>query len=290
MAVEAAAGAAAARPRPTILGVINLSPESHVPGSHAAGLPALRTRAARLCAAGADYLELGARSISPECPRVSETEEWRRLQPALEALVAGGYRVAVDTWSESCAQRALGRGARFINFTGAMPSAALCAAAAQHDAALCLLYLPYADPYAMRECPPAAYGSAAIVDHLRAALACARGAGLLRVVLDPNLGIFHPAFDAATRTAYQVQALAALPALAALGAPTLAYLARKAELSSRLLIAALLAATGVDYVRAHEPALAVQAWKLRAALPAELPAGLPGAPAGLPRRLAAGNG
>ena len=92
--------------------------------------------------------------------------------------------------------------------------------------------------------------------------------GLQRVVLDPNVGIFHPAFDDAIKIAYQIQAISALPAVAALGAPTLAYLARKAELSSRLLIAAQLAAARVDYVRAHEPALAVQAWALRAVLPA----------------------
>lgn len=265
MAADAGNGA---RPRPTILGVINLSAESHVPGSHAAGLAAVRARAACLRGGGADYLELGARSISPERPRVSAAEEWRRLRPALEALVAAGYRVAVDTWSEGCALRALDRGARFINFTGAMPSAALCAAVARHDAALCILYLPYPDPYAMRARAPAAYGEAAMLRYFREALARAAGAGLQRVVLDPNVGIFHPSFDDATRIAYQIQAIAALPAVAALGAPTLAYLARKAELSSRLLIAAQLAAAGVDYVRAHEPALAVQAWALRAALPA----------------------
>ena len=89
---------------------------------------------------------------------------------------------------------------------------------------------------------------------VREALARARAAGLRRLVLDPNLGIFHPTFDAATKIAYQIQAIAALPAVAALGVPTLAYLARKKELSSRLLIAAQLAAAGVDYVRAHEPA------------------------------------
>ena len=259
---------ATAAQRPTILGVINLSPESNVPGSHATDVPAVRDRAARLCAGGADYVELGARSISPDRPRVSEAEEWRRLQPALETTVAGGYRVAVDTWSEPCAELALGHGASFINFTGAMPSAALCAAVAQRGATLCVLYLPYPDPYAMRDCRPAAYGSDAILDYFREALARARQAGLQRVVLDPNVGIFHPAFDDATKIAYQIQAISALPAVAALGAPTLAYLARKAELSSRLLIAAQLAAARVDYVRAHEPALAVQAWALRAVLPA----------------------
>ena len=253
--------------RPTILGVINLSPESNVPGSHATDLPAVRARAVHLRAEGADFVELGARSISPDRPRVCEAEEWRRLRPALQALVAGGYRVAVDTWSEACAQRALDHGAGFINFTGAMPSAALCSAVARHGATLCVLYLPYPDPYAMRNLSPVAYGSAAILDYFREALARARAAELRRMVLDPNLGIFHPAFDAATKIAYQIQAIAALPAVATLGAPTLAYLARKKELSSRLLIAAQLAAAGVDYVRAHEPALALQAWKLRAAAP-----------------------
>lgn len=276
MSAEAGHRRPAARRRPTILGVINLSAESNVPGSHAAGLPAVRERAARLRAGGADYVELGARSISPDRPRVSDAEEWRRLRPALEAMAAGGYRTAVDTWSEWCAERALSRGASFINFTGAMPSAALCAAVAQHGATLCIIYLPYADPYAMRASPPAAYGSAAILDYLREALARARGAGLQRVVLDPNVGIFHPSFDDATRIAYQIQAIAALPAVAALGAPTLAYLARKAELSSRLLIAAQLAAAEVDYVRAHEPALARQAWARRSALPATLPAAADG--------------
>jgi len=252
--------------RPTILGVINLSPESNVPGSHATDLPAVRARAAHLRAEGADFVELGARSISPDRPRVGEAEEWRRLRPALQALVAGGYPVAVDTWSEACAQRALDHGAGFINFTGALPSAALCAAVARRGATLCLLYLPYPDPYAMRHCAPAAYGGGAILGFLRQALARARDAGLQRVVLDPNVGIFHPTFDAATKIAYQVQAISALPAVAALGAPTLAYLARKKELSSRLLIAAQLAAAGVDYVRVHEPALALQAWHLRTAL------------------------
>ena len=251
--------------RPTILGVINLSPESNVPGSHATDLPAVRARAARLRAEGADFVELGARSISPDRPRVGEAEEWRRLQPALQALVAAGYQVAVDTWSEACAQRALEHGAGFINFTGAMPSVALCAAVAGRGATLCVLYLPYPDPYAMRNCSAVAYGRAAILDHFREVLARARVTGLRRLVLDPNLGIFHPTFDAATKIAYQVQAIAALPAVAALGVPTLAYLARKKELSSRLLIAAQLAAAGVDYVRAHEPALALQAWTLRAA-------------------------
>ena len=253
--------------RPTIVGVINLSPESRVPGSHANDLPAVHERAASLCAAGADYVELGARSISPDRPRIDDAEEWRRLRPALTALVAAGYRVAVDTWSEACATAALAGGARFINFTGAQPSAELYAAVTRSGATLCVLYLPYADPYRMRAGAPVAYHGAAIVARLCALRDRARRAGLTNLVLDPNLGIFHPTFDDATRIAYQIQAMKTLPAVAQLGCPTLAYLARKSALTSRQLIAAQLAALGVDYVRAHEPAIAVRAWELYAELP-----------------------
>ena len=276
--------AAPVRPsrRPTIVGVINLSPESNVPGSHAGDTAAVQERAAALCTAGADLVELGARSISHDRAPIDDAEEWRRLQPALDALAAAGYRVAVDTWSETCATAALAAGALFINFTGAWPSAELCGAAARSGATLCALYLPYADPYRMRACPPASYDGAAILDRLRVIRDRARAAGLTGLVLDPNLGIFHPTFDDATKIAYQVQAMAALPAVARLGCPTLAYLARKSALTSRQLIAAHLAALGVDYIRAHEPAIAVRAWELHAALPREGPPGPSGSP-GPPR-------
>ena len=262
--------------RPAIVGVINLSPESNVPGAHATSLPAVRERAAALCAEGADYVELGARSISHHRAPIDDAEEWRRLAPALHALVAAGYRVAVDTWSERCATAALAGGACLVNFTGAWPSAQLCGAVAASDATLCVLYLPYADPYRMRTSAPASYRTADILDRLRTLMARAGAAGLDRLLLDPNLGIFHPSLDDAAKIAYQVQAMRALPAVARLGCPTLAYLARKSALTSRQLIAAHLVALAVDYIRAHEPAIAVRAWELHAALPQ--PPGRPDAP------------
>ncbi len=277
---ERAADTGLMRParRPAIVGVINLSPESNVPGAHAAGLAAVRDRAAALSADGAGYVELGARSISHDRAPIDDAEEWRRLQPALNALVAAGYRVAVDTWSEASATAALDAGACLINFTGAWPSEELCGAVAAAGATLCALYLPYADPYRMRACKPASYRVADILKRFRTLRARARAAGLDRLVLDPNLGIFHPSHDDATKIAHQVQAMAALPAVARLGCPTLAYLARKSALTSRQLIAAQLAALGVDYIRAHEPAIAVRAWQLHAALaPAPVPAAVPAA-------------
>ena len=51
------------------------------------------------------------------------------------------------------------------------------------------------------------------------------------------------------------------------GATTLAYLARKSSLTSRMLVAAQLVAARVSYIRAHEPEIAVAAWDAFRGLP-----------------------
>lgn len=254
------------KPRPEIIGVINLSPESNVPGSHATTLDEVSSRATELLNQGATYVELGARSISHDKMPVSENEEWCRLRPALETLVADKYKVVIDTWSESCAKKALAFGASIVNFTGRMPSIELCRDVARANADLCALYLPYPDPYSMRTCIPIKYGKKMIVKYFHKVLSHARRARLNNLILDPNMGIFHPEINTETKIAYQIQAIATLPHLSSLGYPTLAYLARKKEITSRMLIAAHLATMNVNYIRAHEPKLAIRAWDLQTSL------------------------
>ncbi len=240
---------------PTIVGVINLSPESRVPGSvvDAADVP---HRAQRLLDEGASMVELGARSISEDRAQVDDETERARLTPALEALVSGGVAVAVDTWSEHTARWALDRGAAMVNFTAGAASDELLSHARELGRQLCLLFLPYSDPYAMRAAPAVDYGSAEILawgarEHRRA-----QQLGLGGLLLDPNAGIFHPSLSEERKISAQVRAIAAADRLAASGATTLVYLGSKKERSSRLLLGAYIAATRAAYIRTHEPALA----------------------------------
>ena len=62
------------------------------------------------------------------------------------------------------------------------------------------------------------------------------------------------------KIALQIQAIQCINSLSTLGNPILAYLARKKEYTSRLLIAAQLATTKIDYIRTHEPRIFRQAW------------------------------
>ena len=52
--------------RPRILGVLNVSPESMVRESIASGGDEIQARARKLAAAGADWIDVGGRSITPD--------------------------------------------------------------------------------------------------------------------------------------------------------------------------------------------------------------------------------
>ena len=125
-----------ALPRPrTLLGVINISPESMVSDSVVAGEEQLLERAAWLSAQGCGILDLGARSITPTAAMIDDAEEQRRLLPPLRRLRQEGYRISVDTWSSSTVQVALEAGATDINFTGGAISPEALEAVASADAA-----------------------------------------------------------------------------------------------------------------------------------------------------------
>ena len=152
---------------PIILGVVNLSPESNVPGSHATSLNTVLKRARKLKRQGAEIIELGARSISADRSKINDKVEMERLEKPLNLLLNEGYKVAVDTWSNETALFALEKRVNFINFTGSHPSEEIFKKTAEYHAKICLLYLPYTNPYIMRESTLITYDTSLIIEHFK---------------------------------------------------------------------------------------------------------------------------
>lgn len=243
-------------PRPkTLLGVINLSPESMVSDSVVAGEAELLERAAWLQQQGCTMLDLGARSITPTAAMIDDAEEQRRLLPPLKRLRQEGYRISVDTWSSDTVQVALAAGATDINFTGADLSDAALAAIAAAGASLILTYMPYGDAYRMRDAAPVPYRMQGLLDHLAPRVEQARAAGVAEVIIDPNLGIIHPSTDEIGKVQLQNSVLWNLEQLRQLGCPILLYAARKPERLARILFASNVLFAGADIIRTHHPDL-----------------------------------
>ena len=249
---------------PQILGVLNLSPESMVEESIAIGPAAIRERAALLARTGADWIDLGGRSITPDVPMIDDAAEQKRLGPALELLKAPGserfhYRVSVDTWSAETAIFGLEHGADGVNYTGGPLPGALLEAVAKKGATLFITFMPYENAYVMRSAEPQPVGLEAVLDHLGPKVESARSAGIEDVVVDPNLGIIHPTTDDHQKIHQQLEIVWNLDRIRTLGCPILLYAARKPERLARIMMASAVLHAGADYIRTHTPEMI---WRL----------------------------
>jgi len=244
--------------RPIILGVLNVSPESMVRESIALGESEIEARAEALATAGADWIDVGGRSITPDVPMIDDAEEQSRLLAALPTLARARRPVSVDTWSESTVAVALEAGAQAINFTGGTIGAKTLDAIATRSALLFLTFMPYGNAYEMRDAAPAEVGIPAILDHLGPKVEAARAAGIAEVVIDPNVGIIHPSTDDLTKIHQQLEIIWNLDSLRTLGCPILVYAARKPERLARIMMASAVVHAKADYIRTHTPEMIEQ--------------------------------
>ena len=105
-----------ARPFPSVMGVLNVTPDSFSDGGAFTTLDLALAQAKRMVAEGADILDIGAESTRPYVSEpVSAEEELRRLQFILPEVAALGLPVSIDTMKASVATWALGKGARIAN-------------------------------------------------------------------------------------------------------------------------------------------------------------------------------
>lgn len=103
--------------RTTVMGVINITPDSFSDGGRFLELDHATQEAQRQLLEGADLIDLGAQSTRPGAEEVGAEEECRRLLPALKAIrsLAPKALISVDTFLAPVAAAALEAGASWIN-------------------------------------------------------------------------------------------------------------------------------------------------------------------------------
>ena len=104
-------------PRPALLmGVVNVTPDSFSDGGQFASTENAIAHALRLAGEGADIIDIGGESSRPRATPVDETEELRRVIPAIEGLAGKlSIPISIDTVKPGVAARALQAGASIIN-------------------------------------------------------------------------------------------------------------------------------------------------------------------------------
>ena len=254
-------------PRPLIMGVVNITPDSFSDGGRFFERQSALDQARALAAAGADILDIGGESTRPYAEPVPLEEELRRVIPVIDTLAGElNLPISIDTYKAPVARAALKAGASIINDISALrfdPDLAPLAAA--HQVPVILMHMQ-GTPKDMQVEPLYDDLLGEIKAFFRERLEFAESQGLEKdlLVLDPGIG-FGKTFR------HNLEVLNHLDAFLDLGCPLLAGPSRKAFIGRILdlpngevrdigTLAALAVAVlrGARMVRTHNAAYARQ--------------------------------
>jgi dihydropteroate synthase len=249
--------------RPLIMGILNVTPDSFSGDGQHEHAPV--QAAARLAAAGAQIIDIGAESTRPNATPLTAEAEWARLAPVLTAVLRQPWRshvqLSIDTRHAATAERSLALGVDVINDVTALASPRLLQVlGSQHCdvAVMHALSLPV-DPQLTLPDDCDVVQEMLRWKTLMAARAEAHGIAAERLVFDPGIGFGKSAEQS---LALMMRA----PELIASGGRWLFGHSRKsfmklftsAEAQARddmtLAFSAQLAHAGVHWLRVHEVA------------------------------------
>jgi dihydropteroate synthase len=211
-------------PRPSVMGVVNVTPDSFSDGGVHFDPDVAADAARRMIGEGAAIVDIGGESTRPGSDGVTLDEELRRIVPVLERL-QGNVPVSIDTAKAEVARRALELGAEMVNDVTAFRSdPALAEVCAAHDAYVCLMHMQ-GEPRTMQVDPRYDDVAAEVASFLdeRMAFAVAQGVREERICLDPGIGF-------GKTVEHNVELLRRLDVLLALGRPVLIGFSRKSSL------------------------------------------------------------
>jgi dihydropteroate synthase len=209
----------------TLMGVVNVTPDSFSDGGLFLEADAAIEHGLRLAEEGAGVLDVGGESTRPGAAPVEAEEELERVLPVVEALAAAGQRVSIDTTKLEVARAALSAGATIVNDVSAFRfSEGMAGLVADAEAECCLMHM-LGEPRTMQVDPR--YDD--VVSDVKAfleerlAFAVAEGVPEERVWLDPGIGF-------GKTVEHNLELLRRLDEIVAIGRPVVVGTSRKSFL------------------------------------------------------------
>jgi dihydropteroate synthase len=211
-------------PRPSVMGIVNVTPDSFSDGGLNYRAEDGIAAAARMATEGAAVVDVGGESTRPGAEPVSLDEELSRIVPVLEGL-AGTVPVSIDTAKAEVAQRAVELGAVLVNdVTALRGDPELAGVVADSGVYLSLMHM-LGEPRTMQVDPHYDDVVAEVAAFLEERLRIAVDAGIAeeRICLDPGFGF-------GKTVEHNFELLRRLDEIAALGRPVLVGISRKRAL------------------------------------------------------------
>ncbi len=255
--------------KPVVMGILNLTPDSFYDGGRYAAHGAMLARAEQMLQEGAAILDAGGMSTRPGAEAVPESEELRRVIPAIEAIRAHFPEalISIDTVRARVARESVAAGASIVNDVSAgRMDEGLYEAVAELGAPYVLMHMQ-GTPKDMQREPHYEDVALEVLDFLIAETGRLRALGLKDIIIDPGFGF-------GKTVAHNYQLLKNLHVLQCLDYPIMVGLSRKSMINrvlgirpedalngtTALHMAAL--QQGARILRAHDVRPAVETIKL----------------------------
>ncbi len=211
----------------TIMGVVNVTPDSFSDGGLYLDAGAAIAHGFELEAEGADILDIGGESTRPGAEPVDAETELARVLPVIRGLVDGGAQaqISIDTSKARVAAEALSAGATLVNdVTALRGDPEMAAVVAEQEVECCLMHM-LGEPRTMQEDPRYDDVVSDVKAFLAERLAFAQSAGIAqeKILLDPGIGF-------GKTVEHNLELLRRLDELVALGRPLVVGTSRKSFL------------------------------------------------------------
>jgi dihydropteroate synthase len=260
-------------PRPSVMGVLNVTPDSFSDGGLFVDPTQAIAHGKRAIDEGAVLVDVGGESTRPSAEPVSSEDEIARVEPVLVGL--RGLATSIDTSKAAVARRALDLGAELVNdVTALRGDPEMAGVVADGDAFVCLMHMQ-GEPRTMQVAPRYDDVVSDVLAFLeeRVAFAVENGVAEERIAVDPGIG-FGKTPD------QNLELLRRLDELSTLGRPVLVGISRKSTLGKILgdpsattgTVAASVGAAvvaferGASMIRAHDVRETVEALEVAAAV------------------------
>ena len=206
---------------PTIMGVLNMTPDSFSDGGDHRSLGDAIAHAERMLEEGAAIIDVGGESTRPGAEPVDPEEEWSRIGELVEALAGRDVCVSVDTRHHEVARRAIEAGASIINDVSGFRDPKMVEAVKDASVGIVVVHMQ-GDPAVMQDDPRYVDVVSEVRDYLagRARELVDAGISRDRICLDPG-----PGFGKTYRQT--VELMRNLHEIARLGYPVMVAVSRK---------------------------------------------------------------
>jgi dihydropteroate synthase len=140
-------------PRPLVMGIVNVTPDSFSDGGHFLNSEAAIAHALKLVDEGAGILDIGGESTRPGSEPVPIEEELKRVLPVVTELARRTpVPISVDTMKPAVAQQCLAAGAAIINDVAGFRDPEMIRVAAQQKAGVIVMHMQ-GTPQTMQQNP-----------------------------------------------------------------------------------------------------------------------------------------